>query len=148
MEKLNALIKKHGGSANAFADRTGIPQTTISRWMNGGKPGWDHIKSICEYCNVTPNWLMGWDDEPAKTDQPNKTEISDKWIRTDMAIGITSGIIQSTANYQRPMSEAISLISKGIKLAAHQEYLERIGKLVEAPYIKETANTREKSKSA
>jgi len=45
----------------ALAEKLGISNIAINKWLNGGAIDMDRIPTICEILNVTPNELFGYD---------------------------------------------------------------------------------------
>jgi transcriptional regulator with XRE-family HTH domain len=51
-DQLREAIKATGLSANAIANATGVPQTTVSRFLNGKNLGLGRASSIAEYLGL------------------------------------------------------------------------------------------------
>lgn len=50
-------------SALKLAKAIGVRDTTILRWENGNmSPSIDALNLLCEFFNVTPNYLLGYED--------------------------------------------------------------------------------------
>ena len=61
-ERLKELRLDRKLSALKLAKAIGVSDTTILRWENGTmSPSVDALISLCEYFNVTPNYLMGYE---------------------------------------------------------------------------------------
>lgn len=58
------LIKKKGLTQKAFSKMTNIPESTISDWKNKKlNPSVDKINSICRALEVTPSYLLGYEEK-------------------------------------------------------------------------------------
>ena len=55
-QALRAAIQSSGKSANEIAQATGVPQTTISRFIRGKDMGIDRASKIAAYLGL---WLAG-----------------------------------------------------------------------------------------
>lgn len=70
IERLNSILQKRNLSQADLSKMTGIRSSSISDWLNGKyEPKQDKIAIIAESLNVSPVWLIGY-DEPST----NQTE--------------------------------------------------------------------------
>lgn len=70
IERLNSILQKRNLSQADLSKMTGIRLSSISDWLNGKyEPKQDKIAIIAESLNVSPVWLIGY-DEPST----NQTE--------------------------------------------------------------------------
>lgn len=67
IERLNSILQKRNLSQADLSKMTGIRSSSISDWLNGKyEPKQDKIAIIAEALNVSPVWLIGY-DEPSIT---------------------------------------------------------------------------------
>ena len=67
IERLNSILQKRNLSQADLSKMTGIRSSSISDWLNGKyEPKQDKISIIAEALNVSPVWLIGY-DEPSRT---------------------------------------------------------------------------------
>lgn len=63
IERLNSILQKRNLSQADLSKITGIRSSSISDWLNGKyEPKQDKISIIAEALNVSPVWLIGYDD--------------------------------------------------------------------------------------
>lgn len=63
IERLNSILQKRNLSQADLSKLTGIRSSSISDWLNGKyEPKQDKISIIAEALNVSPVWLIGYDD--------------------------------------------------------------------------------------
>ena len=63
IERLNSILQKLNLSQADLSKMTGIRSSSISDWLNGKyEPKQDKISIIAEALNVSPVWLIGYDD--------------------------------------------------------------------------------------
>ena len=63
IERLNSILQKRNLSQADLSKMTGIRSSSISDWLNGKyEPKQDKISIIAESLNVSPVWLIGYDD--------------------------------------------------------------------------------------
>ena len=63
IERLNSILQKRNLSQADLSKMTGIRSSSISDWLNGKyEPKQDKISIIAEALNVSPVWLIGYDD--------------------------------------------------------------------------------------
>lgn len=69
IERLNSILQKRNLSQADLSKMTGIRSSSISDWLKGKyEPKQDKIAIIADALNVSPVWLIGY-DEPS-TNQP------------------------------------------------------------------------------
>lgn len=70
IERLNSILQKRNLSQADLSKMTGIRSSSISDWLKGKyEPKQDKIAIIADALNVSPVWLIGYDD-----DNSNQTE--------------------------------------------------------------------------
>lgn len=58
-----------GLSQEAVGTRVAVTKATISKWENEGhQPSFEIFKALCQLYEVSPNWLMEWDDDHVPAD--------------------------------------------------------------------------------
>lgn len=63
IERLNSILQKRNLSQADLSKMTGIRSSSISDWLNGKyEPKQDKISIIAEALNVSPVWLIGYDN--------------------------------------------------------------------------------------
>lgn len=63
IERLNSILQKRNLSQADLSKMTGIRSSSISDWLNGKyEPKQDKISIIAEALNISPVWLIGYDD--------------------------------------------------------------------------------------
>ena len=63
IERLNSILQKRNLIQADLSKMTGIRSSSISDWLNGKyEPKQDKISIIAEALNVSPVWLIGYDD--------------------------------------------------------------------------------------
>ena len=63
IERLISILQKRNLSQADLSKMTGIRSSSISDWLNGKyEPKQDKISIIAEALNVSPVWLIGYDD--------------------------------------------------------------------------------------
>jgi len=63
IERLNSILQKRNLSQADLSKMTGIRSSSISDWLNGKyEPKQDKIAIIADALNVSPVWLIGYDD--------------------------------------------------------------------------------------
>jgi len=64
-ETINQLIKKNNLSNLKVAKAINVSSTAIHKWRNGlSEPTLTNICQLCDYFEVTPNYLLGYTDNP------------------------------------------------------------------------------------
>lgn len=71
-DRLEEILKERGSNINQLAKATNILQATISSWKTGKKPSIDKVKIICEYLNISADYLL--ELEPQKPGTLSETE--------------------------------------------------------------------------
>lgn len=60
IEKLDGLLKQKGVSANAMSTELGFGNSAYSHWKRRGNiPTGDILQKLCEYFNVSADYLLG-----------------------------------------------------------------------------------------
>lgn len=88
-ENLAFLRKSKNLSQEEIADRLGVSRQAISKWENGqALPETANIMKLCEILEVTPNELLGYEEQKAKPveqlpyDNEEIKEEKKKWYKT------------------------------------------------------------------
>ena len=62
-EKLKELMKENNLNNSTFAEKSGLPRTTINSWTQCKKvPKADSLFIVAEYFNVSIDYLLGRED--------------------------------------------------------------------------------------
>jgi transcriptional regulator with XRE-family HTH domain len=61
-EKIEEILKKRNLNLNKLAKGAGITQSSTSRWQNGTMPSCEALVKICEYLNVSADYLLDLND--------------------------------------------------------------------------------------
>lgn len=62
IEKLEKLLKERHLTMNKLAQGIGYSQSATSQWKKGRMPQIDVLKKICEYLNVSADYLLDLED--------------------------------------------------------------------------------------
>ncbi len=63
INRLKSVMADHKISQNELAKRTGIRQSSISDWLNNRyEPKQDKVYLLAKALNVSPAWLLGYDE--------------------------------------------------------------------------------------
>ena len=63
-EKFKKFIEEYNVSISAISKAVGIPQTTMSNWVNrGSKPNIEDVVKICDYFSISIDYLLGRESE-------------------------------------------------------------------------------------
>lgn len=87
-QNLAALRKSKNLSQEEIADRLGVSRQAISKWENGqALPETANIIKLCEILGVTPNELLGYENNAAQPVEENlnneeKETVKKKWYKT------------------------------------------------------------------
>lgn len=66
-DRIFAVLKEKNITQKEFAEKTGIPIPTINDWKRkGNSPSAKKIMCICDFLEVTPQWLL--EGSEGKTD--------------------------------------------------------------------------------
>jgi len=66
IKRLNSILQKRNLSQADLSKMTGIRSSSISDWLNGKyEPKQDKISIIADALNISPVWLIGYDDDSA-----------------------------------------------------------------------------------
>lgn len=86
------LLQKHSITAYKLSKDTGITEGLISQWKSGRQlPKYDSLKILCDYFNVSADYLLGRDDEHNPNQLPKdnfiykKINIHEAFNRDDTA---------------------------------------------------------------
>ena len=93
--KLRQLRIDHNLKQRQLAEKLNVSQNAVFNWENGKRtPTPDMIKQIANHFQVSPSYLMGWDEELKKTThffdylellgyEINESPYDDKWEITN-----------------------------------------------------------------
>ena len=61
---LKHFLQSNQLTQTAFAAKIGVKQSQVSEWLKGkAKPGYDSLKQMVIAFDVSPNYLLGLEDE-------------------------------------------------------------------------------------
>lgn len=63
-DRLAFAIRISGHSKGALATAIGVPQSSVSRWLNGSEPRSDRLAEIAKFLSVDVKWLMTGEGSP------------------------------------------------------------------------------------
>jgi len=70
INRLKSIMKERGITQTELAKRTGIRQSSISDWLNDRyEPKQDKVYIIAKALNVSPAWLLGYDENIPTNEQ-------------------------------------------------------------------------------
>lgn len=102
-KRFRQVIEQQNITQTELSKKTGITQSSISDWLNGKySPKQDKIDILSRALNVSPAYLMGWDEEPEdKVTIIGKADIMKtyKYIPSSVAAGKPDNI--DGQNYQQ-----------------------------------------------
>ena len=84
----------HDNSTNAYkvSKDTGISEALISYWKNGKQlPKYDSLNLLCDYFNVSADYLLGRTDEQTNTHSTNN--INSNFVQSNGSVTLGSGSI-------------------------------------------------------
>lgn len=58
IDKLEIVLKERKSNISQLSKATGLTQQTMSNWKKGAQPQADKIKIICEYLNISADYLL------------------------------------------------------------------------------------------
>ena len=64
IEKLEKLVEENNLTMNRLAKNAGFSQTSTDRWKKGSLPSVDALIKICQYLNVSADYLLDLDETP------------------------------------------------------------------------------------
>lgn len=69
-QRIYNLRKKNGLTLEELGNRVGVGKSTVRKWENGmiANMGRDKIAKLAEVFNVSPAWLMGYEEEQKPLD--------------------------------------------------------------------------------
>ncbi|WP_050697975.1 helix-turn-helix domain-containing protein [Anaeromassilibacillus senegalensis] len=77
-ERIIQLRKEHGYTRLQFAEKIGMPQTTLRNYeTNTREPGHSFIIQMAREFNVTTDYLLGLSEKQKKSSTPNESEAED-----------------------------------------------------------------------
>ena len=87
--RVETLLKEKGMTQRQLAEKLGVSEVTVSRWMtdgaNGRNPSVQTLQKIADILGTTPNYLLG------KELQENKTSGDDvNWGAILAGVGLTA----------------------------------------------------------
>lgn len=86
IKRLNSILQKRNLSQADLSKMTGIRSSSISDWLNGKyEPKQDKISIIADALNISPVWLIGYDDAASQPESyyvdPEAAEFAE-YLRT------------------------------------------------------------------
>ena len=61
---LQHFLQSNQLTQTAFAAKIGVKQSQVSEWLKGkAKPGYDSLKQMVIAFDISPNYLLGLEDE-------------------------------------------------------------------------------------
>lgn len=82
-EKMKTLRDQRGLTLQDVADVVGVGKSTVRKWENGDikNMGRDKIALVAKALNVTPGYLMGWEEgnEEGGDNAPEPAHSSETW---------------------------------------------------------------------
>ncbi len=61
---LQHFLQSNKLTQTAFAAKIGVKQSQVSEWLKGkAKPGYDSLRQMVIAFNLSPNYLLGLEDE-------------------------------------------------------------------------------------
>ena len=71
-QKIKTLREKHGMTLEQLGDKVGVGKSTVRKWENGIITNMkrDKIKKVADALNVSPAYLMGWDENNQQEEVP------------------------------------------------------------------------------
>lgn len=101
-ERIKQRRKQLGISADDLAQRIGVSRSTVFRWEKGDiekVPG-DTLVPIAKALNVSPAFLMGWEEFPGETNQ--SAPMSGSGSKLEMFLSIVNQL--SAENQEKALS--------------------------------------------
>ena len=84
VRKIDSLCQKRGWSNYQLAEKSGIPQTTISSWSSKNAiPSLTSLEKICAVFGITMTQLFLQEEENVVTLTPEQKELLDRWESLD-----------------------------------------------------------------
>lgn len=84
LEKITQCREARGWTEYQLAERSGVPQSTISSWYRGAKPTIPPLKKICIAFDISLSELFAVDGD-AVVLTPSQKELLKQWVRLDSA---------------------------------------------------------------
>lgn len=116
-ERLYDLMKKSDYKQTALAEKLGVSQQTISRWVKGKfQPDIEQLISLAKVFNVSVDYLVGMSDNPV---QYFDTKKDPSPVERERAIAIASSVRANLPeHYQMPkdLPELISIVQQIVNL--------------------------------
>ena len=113
-QKIEQEIGKRKINLNQLAKGAGIPQSGTSRWKKGTMPSCEALIKICQYLNVSADYLLDLDETPpppALTDE--EKDLLDHFRQCDPGTQKSIHMLANTAATENQTKET-SLNSKKI----------------------------------
>ncbi len=84
LERIVQCREARGWSEYQLAERSGVPQSTISSWYRGSNPTIPPLEKICAAFDITLSELFAKDGDAVELSASQK-EILQQWVRLDSA---------------------------------------------------------------
>ncbi len=112
----------HDNSINAYklSKDTGISEALISYWKNGKQlPKYDSLNLLCDYFNVSADYLLGRTDEQTITH--STSNINSNFVQGNGSVSVTgsilgSGSISTTIPTKQSEEQSTELSSEEIEI--------------------------------
>jgi len=106
-QRIFSLMSERSISKSDLAKGTGIKPNTISDWQTKGtNPSADKIACICDFLNVSANWLLTGEDKP-----PSNSIAGD--VNGSAFIqGVNRGNVTVHNGHERPLSDEAAELLK------------------------------------
>lgn len=83
-KRLADSMELNGKKQIDVARELGIPQSTLSRYLKGSyEPKTERVYQLSEYFGVTPEWLMGYTNDPQGHVMVNNTDMGKQVYSSD-----------------------------------------------------------------
>ena len=80
IEKLEKTLKQRNVTFNKLAKETGIGQSSTDRWKHGSYPSIEKLVKICQYLNISSDYLLELDIEPPADRMDRLTEQEQRFL--------------------------------------------------------------------
>jgi len=75
-QRIKQLRLNHNYTMEVLAEKIGVSKSSIAKWENGyiDNMRQDNIMKLSELFNVSPTYIMGYEEEPEESDLDEQTE--------------------------------------------------------------------------
>ena len=128
-ERFTMLVDSYPGTDVQLAKKIGVSKQTVSAWKSGERsPRKPTIIAVADKCNVSLEWLMGFDVPREKQEPQPDTTLTDQDI---------DAIAQRVASYQAPAATPKTVEARIVSFGIDQlpkEERERLLNMFRAMY--------------